>query len=499
MRLACLWVPHCSAAAVIREEPALRGRPVAVLEGVIPTRTTVDATDEAWQAGVRPSMPEAEAMGRCPGLIVRAASGERDHATQEALLAVALGTSPRVEDGQLGIVYVDLDGLGTLFGAELAIGERLVRHCRGIGLPACVGIAGSRAAALSAAKLGRRVSVVPPGDERATLAPTPLALLGLASELSAVFARWGVQTLGDLTELPRAGLVTRLGSAGLAAQDLARGIDPKPFQPHTPPPFYQEGHGLEWEIETLDALMPLLGSLLDRLGARLEVAHVATDQLTLTLGLAGGGHHTRVVDLAYPMAEGSPMRALLRLDLEAHPPPAAIVHVALAARPVRVRAGQSGFWHPGEPAARELTVVLARLAALVGSANLGSPVLADSHRPDAIVMTPFVLADDHQRSRHAHRIEPNVPEHLSPIALRRLRPPRPADVDTSRQRPRAVSAGPVAGRVVACAGPWRLSGEWWREDAWARDEWDVALSDGTLGRLVWDRLARTWALDGTYD
>src|SRR5207253_9284776 len=148
----------------------------------------------------------------------------------------------------------------------------------------------------------------------------------------------------------------------------------------------------EWELVSLEQLAAVVRPLLDRLAARLDVVHVAADQLTLGLGLADGSRHERVVDLAYPMAEVGPMLALLRLDLEGHPPRAAIVHVALAARPVRVRAGQGGFWHVPEPAGRELAVVLARLTALVGSANLGSPARVDSHRPDAFALAPFALA-----------------------------------------------------------------------------------------------------------
>ena len=495
MRLACLWVPHFAAAAALREEPDLRHRAVAIAGGTAPARTTVDVTDEAWESGVRPGMPEAEAVARCPALIVRAASEERDRAAQEALLAVALGTSPRIEDGGPGIVYVDLDGLGALYGDESAIGERLAHHMLRISLPARVGIARSRAAALSAARLGRRVSVIPIGGEGAALAAAPLSLLELAPELSQVLTRWGVRTLGDLADLPRAGLVARLGSIGLAAQDLARGVDSSPFRPYAPPPFYQEVQGLEWEIVSLESLASVVEPLLERLAARLDVAHLATDQLTLALGLADGGRHERVVDLAYPMSEAPPMQALLRLDLEAHPPRAAIVHVALGARPVRVRAGQGGFWRPRTPAARELAVVLARLAALVGSANLGSPASVDSHRPGAVVVEPFALATPENGGRKQTQRE----EPIKSLALRRIRPPCPAEVDTAAERPVAVSAGSVAGRVIACAGPWRTSGEWWREEAWARDEWDVALSDRTLCRLVRDHVARRWFLDGLYD
>jgi protein ImuB len=483
----------------------------------------VDVTEEASAAGVRPGMPETEAIARCPALIVRPASDERDRAAQEALLAMALGTSPRVEDGGPGAVYVDLDGLGSLYGDEPAVGERLARHSRGIGLSACVGIAGSRAAALSAARWSRRVSIVPPGEELSTLAPAPLDLLDLASELREILARWGVRTLGELAELPRAGLVARLGSAGLAAQDLARGLDAAPFRPYTPPPYYQEAQGLEWEIVTLDQLVSVVSPLLDRLTARLADAHVAADRLTLALGLAGPGRHERVIDLAYPMSEALPMLALLRLDIETHPPRAPIIHVALSARPVRVRAGQGGFWRVPEPAARDLTVVLARLAALVGRANVGSPVPTDSHRPDAFVIEPFAVdrspeafaldwghaADARKprslplregRSNHSTCSEIDPPDRAArTLALRRFRPSRPAQVDTRAERPVALSTGAIAGSVIASAGPWRVSGEWWREEAWARDEWDIALSDGTLCRLVLDGLARGWFLDGIYD
>jgi protein ImuB len=45
--------------------------------------------------------------------------------------------------------------------------------------------------------------------------------------------------------------------------------------------------------------------------------------------------------------------------------------------------------------------------------------------------------------------------------------------------PREISAWnknkSVYGKVVCVAGPWRTSGEWWRIDTWARDEWDVAI------------------------
>jgi protein ImuB len=64
-------------------------------------------------------------------------------------------------------------------------------------------------------------------------------------------------------------------------------------------------------------------------------------------------------------------------------------------------------------------------------------------------------------------------------------------------RPVHLRAGGLAGSIVASAGPWRVSGEWWLESRWGADEWDVELADGTLGRLAHDGSA--WVLEGVYD
>jgi protein ImuB len=53
--------------------------------------------------------------------------------------------------------------------------------------------------------------------------------------------------------------------------------------------------------------------------------------------------------------------------------------------------------------------------------------------------------------------------------------------------------------VETCAGPWRRSGHWWDTNAWARDEWDVELSDTTVWRLTHDRLSGHWFLEALYD
>jgi hypothetical protein len=71
---------------------------------------------------------------------------------------------------------------------------------------------------------------------------------------------------------------------------------------------------------------------------------------------------------------------------------------------------------------------------------------------------------------------------MSAAGFRVLRPPLVAsvevDVDDERERPVRVSFSGMRGDVIAASGPWRSSGEWWQEDGWDHDEWDLAIDFG---------------------
>jgi protein ImuB len=61
--------------------------------------------------------------------------------------------------------------------------------------------------------------------------------------------------------------------------------------------------------------------------------------------------------------------------------------------------------------------------------------------------------------------------------------------------------GLAGGHVLACAGPWRTSGNWWEQSStyWNRDEWDVSLSDGAVYRIFRDRVTEGWWIDAIVD
>ena len=69
---------------------------------------------------------------------------------------------------------------------------------------------------------------------------------------------------------------------------------------------------------------------------------------------------------------------------------------------------------------------------------------------------------------------------------------------------RAKSSRKLSGKIICAAGPWRGSGDWWRADVWARDEWDVAVIDAkedgeVLCRIYRDLTNEQWFVAGIYD
>ncbi|HET9490226.1 MAG TPA: DNA polymerase Y family protein [Methylomirabilota bacterium] len=490
-RVACVWVPFFAAAAAERGEPVLAERALAIVRGAPPVTRVVEANAIAREAGVRPRMTESEARARCPDLVCRALGEETLVSAQHALVEAALAVSPRVEDTAPGLVHADVAGLQRLFGDDGAVAERLVRQARMVGLAARAGVASSRTVAGVAVRAtSRRVAVVPPGGERAVLATAPLAVLDLPATTAATLGRWGVRTLGELAALPRAGLAERLGQEGLRLHDLACGHDRDPFRPYVPPPFWEEAQDLDWEIEDLQMLAVVLDRVLERLTARLGAAHVWADRLDLRLRLTTGERHERAIALAQPACERAVLVPLIRCELAARPPAAAVTAVAVSARVVPVAPGQGQLGQPPAPRQRDLAALVAHLTELVGPDNFGSPRLVDSHHPDPVTLVPFVPTEEGDRAGAAP---------VSSVVLRRIRPPVRVQVVAAADHPASVQWAGVGRRVVACAGPWRVSGEWWDGRAWARDEWDLLLDDGTLCRLALDRMANHWVLDGIYD
>jgi len=486
----------------------------------------------------------------------RSVSG--DSAISAALVELAFTFSPLVEQTSADTVVFDVAGQDLLFGqltnahepTDLLsrLAKAMAQRARQAKVKANISIAANPDAAIHAARLLPSMRIINAGDELLHLGALSIKLLDYslaaigpdnAEEIHETCVLWGVRTFRDLAELPLAGVAERLGQEGVRLQKLAQGRTDRALNLVRPPIGFAQSLELEHAISELEPLSFILSRLLNQLCANLNEHALATNELRLqlvsepgavrvqdatgsreplerpldpvaaapgsdTISVTEVGTLERTITLPVPMRNPKTLLRLLLFDIERDPPQAPIVAVTISAEPVKPRAAQTGLFIPLAPEPEKLEITLARLAKLVGAENVGSPELLDTHRPDAFRVNKFRVIQRRGRNRR-HAGAPT----LAVLGFRSFRPAWPAEVQTFEGQPtridvRAKSSRKLSGEIICAAGPWRGSGDWWRADVWARDEWDVAVIDAkedgeVLCRIYRDLTNEQWFVAGIYD
>jgi protein ImuB len=482
--------------ALLRAELDLRGRPVATVERDEPRAPLTAVSAEARGLGLRAGMSTAEARTISHRLVIRRPSAELLRSATEAAIDVADSFSPRVENASPGVFFLDIEGLRSLFGTESHLATSLAARLRRVGLEGRVAIASTKTVAWLAARASEGVDVVKSGEERRRLAPLPTAILEPPPEVTITLERWGIRTLGQLAGLPSTAVGWRFGDVGIRLWKTARGEDEGPLIPLPRPERFEESVDCDYAIDSVEPLSFLLRAAIERLTARLEVRGLRAGDLMLALRLEGGGSEERMLHVAAPTNEVKTLLTFARLELERRPPPAAVEWFRLAAVAEKLRPVELDLFVPAGPTPQDLGLTIARLAAVAGIDRVGCPEVVDSHRPEAFHLARFAVAS-------GGAAKANGSSFRSSLVLRAFRPPVAIEVMCDRGRPDFVRTNAnhekFGGRVVTLGGPWRLSGEWWRDSPFARDYYDAELSDGGVYRIYRDRGSGDWFADGVYD
>jgi protein ImuB len=410
--------------------------------------------------------------------------------TQPALQELAVQFSPTHEWNGPGTLTFSLAGLTTLFGTAAEIASEIARRGMQLDLQGNLAIAANPDTALQAARNFPGVTVIPPGHERATLSDLDIRRLPLPEAMHETLASWGVRTYGEFAELPPLGVVERLGAEGLRWQDIARGAGSRAYLPAREAIEFRRHTDLDHALDNLQPLLFLLNGLIRELARELERHGVSARQLQIELGQGRHPAYQRMLEFPVPLRQPEALFKLAQLDLEANPPLHAITAVGIAITPMAPQVAQGGLFTATAPEPAQLQITLARVAAIVGEDNVGAPELLDTHRPDAYLLKPYNPAAPFKA--HARK-----PAALT-LAIRIYRPPRQAKVTLDKGHPARIAAAGVTGNVISHAGPWRASGDWWTHTLYAREEWDVSLTDGGLYRVHLEPIDR-WFVSGVYD
>ncbi len=513
-RIACLLVKDIPIAATIRANPDLRDAAFALSIGKGPRAPLGFVSPAARSAGVVAGMTAAQAGAVAPDLMVLARNAALEQAASDALLDVAESFSPVVEAGEPGRVYLDLAGLGGLYGNENDMALELARRVRRVGMEAEIGIAANKEIAYLAARCGG-IRVIDAGRDAEFLQWVPLELLELDPDVELQLERLGIRRLGELARLDAKELGTRMGAGAVELVRLVSGQTGGPLATRPPAENFIEKTELEYAIELLEPLSLILRGLLERLIARIKVRGLTAGNLTLSLELAGHRRDERRIIVAAATNEVRSLLALILLDLEKSPPLQGVETVQLAAEARAPRPAQSDLFLPPAPAPERLQTTLARLAALCGPDQVGTLLPANSHRPEALERIDFAPPPP-----GASRPEPERNgQAVNRIVLRAFRPPQEVEVMFSRGMPEFVRGRQIGARVVSIAGPWRRQGEWWKTvlngdggaenggpptprsglPGFAHDYYEMALDDGGVYRVFRDLRTDRWFVDGIYD
>ena len=311
-------------------------------------------------------------------------------------------------------------------------------------------------------------------------------------EILTILHKWGIHTLGQFVALDREQLGARLGPEAIRMWERANGQSDRMLKLIRPPESFEESFEFENEIETAEPLLFMLRRFLEQFAIQLSGIYLVTKELTLRITFTNKQIYERIFKIPQPTNNVDLLFRMLHTHLENFKSKYPIVAVALNAQPIKPAREQFGLFETTLRNPHQLSETLARLTGLLGADHVGTPVLEETHRPDAFRMEPFAW--------QVGAIEFNRPKGIEPTfrtAVRRFRPSISASILLDEDRPMHIRGADVGGKIIDLHGPYLISGNWWDEKSWARAEWDLQLDAGELVRC--HESEATWRIDGIYD
>lgn len=278
---------HCDcdcfyASVEMRDDPSLRGRPLAV--GGRPDQRGVIATCnyEARAFGVHSAMATAQALKLCPELIVLRPAMEKYRVASRQIMDIYRSYTELVEPLSLDEAYLDVTDAPHCKGSATLIAQEIrQRIADTVGITASAGVAPNKFVAKIASDWNKPdgLFLVRPEEVDAFVAALPVKkLFGVGKVTAARLNKLGAQTCADLRGWSLQELQQHFGSFGLRLHDLCRGIDHRDVSNSYERKSVSTEETYTPDVPDLPACQALLPELYEQLLGRIKRAG-ATDQV----------------------------------------------------------------------------------------------------------------------------------------------------------------------------------------------------------------------------
>ena len=289
-----------------RDDPALRGKPVAV-GGSSGRGVVAAASYEARDFGVRSAMPSVRAARLCPDLIFRPPRFEVYRGVSRQIRAIFRDYTPHVEPLSLDEAYLDVTDDLRGIGSATRIAELIRARIRGdTGLTASAGVSYNKFLAKIASDQNKPdgLCVIRPGDGAQFVASLPVRRFhGVGPRGAEKMAKLGIETGADLRGKDIAFLREHFGGQADYLYRAARGIDLRQVEANRP----RKSLGAERTFERDLSSGPVLRETLDTIVAivweAIEKHQARGRTVTLKLKLVDFTAMTRAKSLLQPVAD----------------------------------------------------------------------------------------------------------------------------------------------------------------------------------------------------
>ena len=288
-----------------RDDPALRGKPLAVGGG---HRGVVAAASyEARKYGVRSAMPSVTAKRRCPELLFVKPRFDVYRAVSQQIRAIFADYSDRIEPLSLDEAYLDVSEDRRGLGSARAIAEEIRARIRSeTGLTASAGVSYCKFIAKLASDHRKPdgLTVIPPGKGAEFVAALPVGRFhGVGPKTAAKMERLGIATGADLAAWTLPELEAHFGSSARWYYGIARGIDEREVRSNRVAKSVSAERTFDTDLSADDDLRRELERVAGLAWQRIERAGASGRTVTLKVKYADFSLITRSKSFARPIAD----------------------------------------------------------------------------------------------------------------------------------------------------------------------------------------------------
>ena len=270
---------HCDcdcfyASVEMRDDPSLRGRPLAVGGRAEQRGVVATCNYEARRYGIHSAMATAQAVKLCPDLLIIPPNMEKYRIASRQIMDIYRDYTELVEPLSLDEAYLDVTDSPHCKGSATLIAQEIRRRIQEtVGITASAGVAPNKFVAKIASDWNKPdgLFLVRPDEVDAFVAALPVKkLFGVGKVTAAKLNRLGAQTCGDLRSWTMHDLQQHFGSFGQRLHDLCRGIDQRDVNPVRERKSISTEETYTPDVPDLAACIALLPDLYEHLLGRIK-------------------------------------------------------------------------------------------------------------------------------------------------------------------------------------------------------------------------------------